>query len=108
MVRIMPLFGRDPSKFGQNKDIDLRSIAMVDFPTNAVIDYRSVAEIRDQASACHASQGGGSLTGHSMWGFLRRLFFSKEIYMRAYPATTKGDPVARDLFAGVADKTVSR
>lgn len=104
MVRIMPLFGRDPSKFGQNKDIDLRSIAAVDFPTNAVIDFRPVAEIRDQASACHASQGGGSLTGHSIWGILRRIFFSKELYMRAYPTAVKGEPVTHDLFSGVTEK----
>ncbi|MCL5611234.1 MAG: PIG-L family deacetylase, partial [Chloroflexi bacterium] len=31
-TRIMPLFGQDPSKFGRNKDVDLKSLADVDFP----------------------------------------------------------------------------
>jgi hypothetical protein len=57
----MPLVGQDPRQVGKNKDIDLVSIAEVRFPVHARIDYRPVAKIRDDASACHASQGGGRL-----------------------------------------------
>ncbi len=101
IVRLMPLFGRNPRQFGQNKDIDLVSIVEVDFPIHAVINFRPVADIRDEASACHASQGGASLSGKNIFGRLRRLFFSKEQYMAGYPEVPAGAPVSHDLFAGV-------
>jgi LmbE family N-acetylglucosaminyl deacetylase len=98
-VRLMPLIGRDPRHIGRNKDIDLVSIVEVKFPVNASIDYRSVAKIRDEAAACHASQGGSSLTpGFLAW--LRRELASKETYMLAYPAPNDGK-IEHDLFAGV-------
>lgn len=102
IVRLLPLLGRNPRKFGQNGDIDLVSIAEVNFPIHAVIDYRSVAAIRDEASACHASQGGASMTGSGIIGRLRRLFFSKEQYMAAYPEFPPGTPVLHDLFTGIS------
>jgi len=98
-VKIMRLIGRDPQKFGRNHDIDLAAVAEVNFPTNAVIDYRLVADIRDKASRCHASQGGASLTG-GLFGPIRRYFASKELYMRAYPSPN--GKVERDLFEDVA------
>jgi len=99
MIRIMRIMGRDPHKFGKNKDIDMAAIAEVDFPVNAIINYRPVADIRDQASRCHASQQGGSLTG-GVFAWLRRLLASKELYMQAYPPPN--GKVDRDLFAGIA------
>jgi LmbE family N-acetylglucosaminyl deacetylase len=98
IVWLLRLVGRDPRRFGRNKDIDLASIAEVDFPTHAIIDYRAVADIRDRASRCHASQGGSSLTG-GLFGPIRRYFASKELYMQAYPEPN--GKVERDLFAGV-------
>lgn len=100
MVRVMRLTGRDPRKFGKNKDIDLASIAEVNFPIHAVIDYRSVADIRDDASSCHASQAAGSLTGGA-FAWLRRTIASKELYIQASPPPN--GKVERDLFAGLAD-----
>lgn len=100
-VRVMPIFGRDPRRVGTNKDIDLVSIAEVTFPTHARIDYRSVLKARDEASACHASQGGGRLIGGPLNG-LRRLLAAYETFMRAYP---EPEPTARlelDLFDGIA------
>jgi LmbE family N-acetylglucosaminyl deacetylase len=97
-VRLMPLIGKDPRKFGQNQDIDLASIAEVDFPVHARINYREVAQRRDEASACHASQGGGKMGG-GLSG-LRRLFASQEQFMRAYPPPVPGH-VERDLLEGI-------
>lgn len=95
----MRLVGRDPSKFGKNQDIDLASIAAVRFPTHAVIDYREVATVRDEASACHASQGGqGMVSG--VFATLRRWFASRETYMRAEPHPIDGH-IERDLFEGL-------
>jgi N-acetyl-1-D-myo-inositol-2-amino-2-deoxy-alpha-D-glucopyranoside deacetylase len=100
VVRLMRFAGRNPHQFGRNKDIDLAAIANVDFPTNAVIRYGAVADIRDAAAKCHASQGGASLSGGWL-APLRRLVMAKEIYMRAYPPAN--GKVETDLFAGVAN-----
>lgn len=99
MVRLMRLFGRDPRKFGKNHDIDMAAIAEVNFPIHAVINYRQVADIRADASSCHASQMAGSLTG-GIFAPLRRLIASRELYMQAYPPPN--GKVERDLFAGIA------
>lgn len=100
MVKVMRLVGRDPRKFGRNHDIDLAAIAEVDFPVNAVVNYREAAGLRDQASRCHASQGGASLTG-GLFAPIRRYFASKELYIRAYPSTN--GKVERDLFEGIVN-----
>lgn len=99
MVRLMPLFGRDPTQYGRNKDIDLAAIAAVNFPINAVIQYREVAAVRDDASACHASQGGEGIVG-GIFGTFRRWFASRETYMRAEPRPVDGY-IERDLFEGL-------
>lgn len=101
-VAIMRLAGKDPRRVGTNKDIDLVSITEVSFPTHARINFGPVAKIRDIASACHASQGGGRVIGGPVMGLLRRWFASHESYMRAYPAPQPGMPVERDLFEGIS------
>ncbi len=98
-VRLMPLFGFNPRQVGRNKDIDLVSISEVTFPVQAVVDFRPVADIRDKATACHASQGGGSLF-QGMFGRLRRLFATRETFMQAYPIPQPGR-ISHDLFKGV-------
>jgi LmbE family N-acetylglucosaminyl deacetylase len=97
-VRLLSIFGKDPHKFGRNGDIDLASLAEVEFPTNAVINYRSVLELKNQASSCHDSQGGGNMR-RGVTGLVFRLFASKELYMRAFPPPEK--KVEKDLFAGI-------
>lgn len=92
------LVGKDPHKFGKNGDIDLVPIAEAKFPINAAVDYRSVLEKRDQASACHASQGGARMTSGFV-GKLRKLFGISDQYMRAYPPP--GKRREKDLFEGI-------
>jgi len=59
-VRLLPLFGRDPRRFGRNGDIDLVALAEEsNFPIHARINCRSVAQEKAAASACHSSQMGG-------------------------------------------------
>lgn len=98
-VRILRIMGKDPRKFGRNGDIDLLKISEVRFPTHAAVDYRSVAKLRDKASACHASQGGRQMAG-GMQGWLRNMFSPRETYMRAFPPPVDG-VVEKDLFEGV-------
>jgi len=97
-VRLLPLFGKDPRKFGTNSDVDLVALTEFHFPTHVKIDIRPVAEIKQQAIACHASQGGG-LTRRGVMGFVTRMFGQYEVYMRAYPPVADGAfKVSNDLF----------
>ena len=98
-VKLMPLFGKDPSKFGKNEDIDLTAVLANDFPTNACINYKKVARFREQASACHASQGGDRTSGYLVTWLLRQIS-STETFMRAVPPPVKGY-VEKDLFEGI-------
>lgn len=99
IVKLMPLFGKDPSKFGKNGDIDLAAIMNQDFPAHARINYRKVAEQREKASACHVSQGGDRQSGYFIT-WLIRLLSSNESFMRAVPAPEKGY-LEKDLFEGI-------
>lgn len=97
-VKVLPLVGRDPHKFGSNGDIDLVPIAEASFPTHARVDIRSVLEKKEKAGACHVSQGGGRMGG-GVVSLLMRMFSGSETFMRAYPPVKRGDKVAHDLFA---------
>lgn len=101
MLRLMKLVGKDPRKFGKNQDIDLVSIAEVHFPTHAIINYSKFAKLRNEASACHSSQGGSKISGGLM-GWLQRLMGSKDRFMREFPKPAPGEPMERDLFQGIS------
>ena len=97
-VWVLRLLGQDPHAFGRNKDIDLVSIANVDFPTHAKIDYSPVKELRERAAECHASQGGGEMN-KGFRGFITRLLGGHtETFMQAFPEPKPGESVKRDLF----------
>jgi N-acetyl-1-D-myo-inositol-2-amino-2-deoxy-alpha-D-glucopyranoside deacetylase len=98
-VRVMRLTGRDPTRFGTNKDVDIASLAEVDFPIHATISVKEVAEIKARASACHASQGGGRFGSRPVQWF-SKLLGASEQFMRAVPATPPAQ-MERDLFEGV-------
>jgi LmbE family N-acetylglucosaminyl deacetylase len=95
-VRLLRLFGKEPSKWGRNGDIDLASLAEVDFPTHARIDFREVAERKELAGSCHASQGGGQMR-RGFVGMFFRMFDGYETFMRAYPPVPPKFQVMKDL-----------
>ncbi len=99
-VRILQILGKDPRHYGKNKDIDLQAIAEVDFPIHAEINYSKYAKLRNEASACHVSQG-GSKTGGGIMGWLRTVFGSKDLFMRAFPEPIWGEQKENDLFFGI-------
>ena len=99
-VRLMPLFGKDPTKFGLNADVNLKELAEVDFPVHVRLDIRSVAETKRKAGASHASQGGMRM-GRGVMGFLLRMFGDREDFMRAYPPVKGRFQRQRDLFEGI-------
>jgi LmbE family N-acetylglucosaminyl deacetylase len=99
LVKILKFFGRDTAHFGRNKDINLDTLAGdQDYPAHVVIDYRKVGQLKDQASACHASQldFGRQAPGFLSW--IRRLTGGKDSFMRAYPPV-EGTYNGHDLFA---------
>lgn len=98
MVRLMPLFGKDPTKFGRNEDVNLKELAEVDFPVHVRVDITPVSDIKQAAGRQHASQGGLQMRRGWM-GFMSRLFGEREEFMRAYPPVGNGRyKIAKDLF----------
>lgn len=100
MTRVMPIFGKDPAKWGRNGDINLKELADVDFPVHVRLDIRSVAEIKQEAGACHSSQGGGQMR-RGLMGFVTRVFGEHEDYMRAWPPVDGNFKRLGDLFDGI-------
>lgn len=99
----MRLQGKDPHKVGRNADIDLVQIASESFPVHVKINYRPVLKQREQAAACHASQGGGKKP-FGLTGLLVKVF-SRPIdnFMQGYPKPEPKQRVQHDLFWGLDD-----
>lgn len=97
---VLRLAGQDPRHFGKNKDIDLTDIvADGDFPIHARVNHASVQLAVSRAVACHASQGGQSMSRGPL-GLFRQLLGQNDYFMRAYPEP-EDDVVEKDLFAGI-------
>ncbi|GAB1471847.1 PIG-L family deacetylase [Chloroflexota bacterium] len=97
MTRLMPLFGKDPTKWGRNGDINLKELAEMDFPVHVRMHTRSVSAIKSRASAQHASQGGVQMR-RGLMGFVMRMFGEREDFMQAYPPVAQGFKRKNDLF----------
>ncbi len=98
VVWVLRLLGKDPRRFGRNQDVDLVSIAEVDFPTHARVHYKPVKNIKAQAVLCHASQGGADMD-KGFRGLVTRLFGGHyDTFMQAFPEPEEGQQVKRDLF----------
>lgn len=102
IVRLMPLFGMNPRKWGRNQDIDLIQLTSEVFPIHARIDYRAVRQAREKAAACHASQldGGPPSRGPVSWIFRLLMPRSTDTFTRAVPPAPPG-LAERDLFEGL-------
>jgi LmbE family N-acetylglucosaminyl deacetylase len=100
-VKMMPMFGQDPTAMGRNKDINWVEIAEWETPITTRIDSRNYYQFRLAASRAHASQfGGGPGWMRMIPKFIRRGMNCFDRYTRAFPAP---EPfLEQDLFAGVA------
>ncbi len=96
-VRLLRLLGRDPRHFGKNGDIDIASLVQVDFPIHASVPIGDVVAIKEKASACYSSQGGGI---GGPFKILQRWIAASETFMRAVPAEPPA-AAEHDLFEGV-------
>jgi N-acetyl-1-D-myo-inositol-2-amino-2-deoxy-alpha-D-glucopyranoside deacetylase len=110
VVRLMPLWGQNPHKFGRNGDIDLTELVNLKYPIHTAVRLsRQDLDTRIRAAACHASQGGGRFPprGGGLLGLLfswsnaaGRIFGYYDYYMRAYPSPA-GRRRESDLFQGL-------
>jgi LmbE family N-acetylglucosaminyl deacetylase len=110
IVKLMPLFGQNPRKFGRNKDVDFTNIVDHDYPINAAVRLTKKAmETRNKAALCHASQGGGrqptrnwDLIGlvNTFFTYKNRFFGYYDTFMRAYPPPSNHHRES-DLFEGL-------
>lgn len=97
-VRVLQWFGADPHHFGKNRDVDLVPLIAEDWPVHATISIRTVIDVKEEASRCHVSQGGGMPRGALAW--MARLLGANEQFMRAIPIEPP-PRMERDLFEGV-------
>ena len=101
IVRIMQFFGKDPSKFGQNGDIDLVKMAGdKDYPQHVKINFGPYAKNKEDASQCHASQvSGGGGFGSFLWTLFRKFSrINQDSFMQALPEVPENYR-QKDLFA---------
>jgi N-acetyl-1-D-myo-inositol-2-amino-2-deoxy-alpha-D-glucopyranoside deacetylase len=100
-VRVMPIFGRDPRRFGRNQDIDLvELVGDEDFPVHAKINCREVRRRKEEATACHTSQLDEGMSRRSLVYWILRWYDRYEYFMRAFPEPNP-DKCEKDLFKGL-------
>jgi LmbE family N-acetylglucosaminyl deacetylase len=96
-VFMMRLMGRDPRRFGQNQDVDLTRAGVPYEQIHVRLDVGPYVPVKEQAGACHQSQGGGGAQ-RLMPAFLRRRFMRYEFFVQLEPP---GAGPHRDLFEGM-------
>lgn len=102
LVRVMPLVGRNPRKFGRNHDIDLVQIVAWETPIHARVDVRPYLAVKDRASACHKSQGGDQDRFRWIPQFIQRRYWGAETFMQGQPQPQPGQKMQHDLFGDLA------
>ncbi|RMF28904.1 MAG: GlcNAc-PI de-N-acetylase [Chloroflexi bacterium] len=108
-VRLMPLFGMDPTALGRNRDINLKAALERALPVTTRVDVRDYLEVKQRAAACHQSQIVGGPGTRNFYGrlprWLVRRWRSTETFHRAYPPYANRR-VERDLFPLQEDSSV--
>ncbi len=102
-VFVMRLLGKDPTRFGRNQDINLTEIVTHAPRITTRVDVTPYIEIREQARACHLTQGGGRMGVFSWMPMpLRRalLRLGEETFARVHPPIDRRAR-EKDLFDGV-------
>ena len=101
-VKLMPLIGRDPEKFGRNQDVNLREIVEHDYPPTTHIDVWPYQDVKRRAAQCHTSQftsGPGMFT--RLPRFVQRRMLGYEHFRRVEPGLDGQRLKEGDLFEGV-------
>lgn len=101
LVRLMPLVGKDPRRFGRNRDIDLLQIIGWETPVHVAVDVWPYRGVKRRASACHCSQGGGEEFLPWLPEVVRRQLWRYETFTQGYPPVNGRARRRRDLFEGL-------
>lgn len=85
------LRGENPKRVGRNNDIDVTRLGISAEKLHAHIDYAAYWEVKETASAAHATQGGGNGGPFRFIPkIIRRKLLSTDTFIRAYPPTPDG------------------
>ncbi|MFK7801532.1 MAG: PIG-L family deacetylase [Anaerolineae bacterium] len=87
---MMRLAGKDPTKVGRNKDIDMTILGQDPDQIHVRLNYRKYWDVKRLASAEHASQGGGTSRFRWMPQFIQKLIFGYDHFQQAHPAVPPG------------------
>lgn len=101
LVLTLRVMGRDPTRFGRNRDINLAEIAAREQPITTFIDIGRYLERKEQAGACHRSQSGPAGLLAWMPAVLRRKLLGRESFTRVYPPADQRTR-EKDLFDGIS------
>ena len=95
VIFFVRLSGKNPRRFGKNHDVDLTRFGVPDSQIDVRLDVREYVNIKEKASRCHQSQGGGA---HAWPRFLGQRALRWESFVQAYPPDAAPH---RDLFEGL-------
>jgi mycothiol S-conjugate amidase len=92
-VWLTRLSGQDPTRFGRNQDIDLTRVGKPSDQIHVRLRVQAYLTVKQQAGACHGSQGGGgglsTRVGPTLRDritfWLRRWFVNWESFQQLYP-----------------------
>lgn len=90
MAAGMRVVGRDPTRIGVNKDVDLTKVGMDPERITTRIHVRHAWPIKRAAVACHVSQRGGSGPFERIPTWLMGWIAPYELYIREIPAPWPG------------------
>ncbi|MBC8446347.1 MAG: PIG-L family deacetylase [Chloroflexi bacterium] len=96
-VWLLRLRGQDPRHYGRQGDVDLTRVGVPDRMIHVRLDVEPYVAIKQEAGACHQSQGGGSARWRALPAWLSRRAMRHEHFVQAYP---EGGRQHGDLFEG--------
>jgi mycothiol S-conjugate amidase len=99
-VGAMRLLGRDPRRFGQNKDVDAIRVLEETTPITTTIDCADWLEPNIRARMCHRSQLDGMPPYDRLPRVINRRLLGAEHFTRVIPPWEAASEPERDLFAG--------
>lgn len=97
-ICLLRLRGHDPSHYGRQGDVDLTRVGVPDRMIHVRLDVEAYLPVKQEAGACHKSQGGGGARWRALPAFLRRRAMRYEHFVQAHPEDARSHS---DLFAGL-------
>ena len=97
---LLRLQGHDPRRYGRQGDIDLTRVGVPGRRIHVRLDVEAYQSVKQEAGACHKSQGGGSTRWRMGPRWLIRRAMRYEYFVQAYP---EGGRRHRDLFEGLTE-----